>query len=171
MNAPVKVLPGNLRMPGVVMPRAAGTGNGAVAPVCPTSKSQAIPGAPGPLLPMPPPAVDLPSAIQAINQLRQIINFIVNPPQNINLSLRIPAPRWQETNRKMVTQRVYNPDDRSMWVDVEHIAMLEMTDQVTGGMMQFLYNVPKLGGVGTAPTTGGATTPTGPGGPVQTPGQ
>jgi len=170
MNAPVKVLPRNLNMP---RPRVQGVGNGSAAPICPVSKSQALPGGPGPLIPIPPPAVDLPSAIQVLNQIRQIVIMLTNPPNNMNLSIRIPQliPQWHETNRKMVTQRVFNPLDSSMWVDVEHIAMMEMTDKMTGAMMQLLYNLPKLGGVGTAPTTGGTTIPNGPGGPALPPGQ
>jgi hypothetical protein len=173
MNAPIRQLPRNLLGAPVVLPRAVGTGNGSVAPVCPVSRDEAVPGGPGLLLPTPPPAFDLPSAILAINQLRQIVNILINPPPNVNLQLKVafPKPVWVETNRNMVTQRVFNPDDHSMWVDVQHIAMLDMTDKTTGTAMTLLYNPPKAGGVGTAPTTGGATTPTGPGGPVQTPGQ
>jgi hypothetical protein len=172
MTLTAKVLPGNLAAPLSPRPRATPRGavNGSIAPVCPTSKSAPVPVA-APTLPVPPPAFDLPSAILAINQMRQIINIILNPSPTLNLSLFLPNQVWHETNRKMVTQRVFNPDDKSMWVDVEHIAMLEMTDKTTGTAMTLMYNPPKAGGVGTAPTTGGATTPTGPGGPVQTPGQ
>jgi hypothetical protein len=73
---------------------------------------------------------------------------------------------WVETNRKMVTQRVYNPDDASMWVDVEHIAMLEMTDKRWGQAITLLYQAPKAGGIGQGPTS-----LVGPGGAAQTPGQ
>jgi|SRR5215467_12232006 len=167
-----KVLPGNLNMPGPrIMPRAAGTGNGSVAPVCPISKSEAVPGGPGALLPLPPRAVDLPTAIAAINQLVQVVNTIINPPNNLNISLFLPKPVWKETGRQMLTQRVYNPDDKSMWVDVEHIVHLRMTDMTNGTSMILNYPAPKLGGVGTAPTTGGGTTPTSSGGPATTPGK
>jgi hypothetical protein len=174
MTLSAKVLPGNLAAPLYPRPRATPRTavNGSVAPVCPISKSEPVPIA-APTLPVPPPAFDLPSAILAINQMRQIINIILNPPPNLNLSLLLPfpIPVWHETNRKMVTERVYNPDDASMWVDVQHISMLEMTDKTLGTTMTLMYQAPKAGGVGTAPTTGGGTTPTGPGGPVQTPGQ
>jgi len=167
-----KVLPRNLNMPGPrIMPRAAGTGNGSVAPVCPISKSQAVPGSPGALLPLPPRAVDLPTAIAAINQLINVVNNLVNPPDNVNYDLFIPKPVWAETGRKMMTTRLYNPNDKSMWVDVEHINQLTMTDKMLGQSMVLNYAAPKLGGVGTAPTTGGTTTPTGSGGPATTPGK
>jgi len=164
-----KVLPGNLNMP--VMPQAFGTGNGSVAPVCPISKSEAVPGGPGALLPLPPRAVDLPTAIAAINQLVQVVNTLINPPLTTNISMFIPKPKWKETGRKMMTQRVYNPEDKSMWVDVEHIVQLTMTDKMLGQSMVLNYPAPKLGGVGTAPVTGGTTAPTSSGGTATTPGQ
>ena len=154
MNEPVRVLPGNLKNAPVVMPRAVGTGNGSVAPVCPVSKGEAVPGGPGVLLPLPPRAVDLPTAIMAINQLTQVVNYLLNPPANVNTNLffALPKPVWAETGRKMVTTRIYNSSDASMWVDVEHIAQLTMTDKTFGQSMVLNYAAPKLGGVGTSPT-------------------
>jgi len=163
MNAPVRTLPGNLKNAPVAMPRAFGTGNGGVAPVCPVSKSEAVPGSPGNLLPLPPRAVDLPTTIMAVNQLITIMNTMINPPVTINNSLfttlALPKPKWVETGRKMATTRVYNPFDKSMWVDVEHIVQLEMTDKIFGQSMLLNYAAPKLGGVGTGPTgvVGGQT--------------
>jgi hypothetical protein len=160
MNAPVRVLPGNLKNAPVAMPRAVQR-NGSVAPVCPVSKSQAVPGGPGALLPLPPRAVDLPTTIYAVNQLIQTMNFILNPPAtvNTNLMFALPKPKWVETGRKMMTTRVYNPDDASMWVDVEHIVQLTMTDKIFGQSMILNYAAPKLGGVGAGPTgvVGGQT--------------
>lgn len=164
MTLPAKVLPRNLAAPLSPRSRATPRGavNGSVAPICPVSKSQAVPGSPGVLLPLPPRAVDLPTAISAINQLVSIINFLINPPNNINnflFQVALPTPKWAETGRKMVTQRVYNPDDKSMWVDVEHIAQLEMTDKVFGQSMTLNYAAPKNGGVGIGPSgvVGGQT--------------
>jgi hypothetical protein len=149
MNAPVRVLPPNLNMPGPRMPTARGTGNGSVAPVCPISKSQAIVGSPGPLLPMPPRAVDLPSAINAINQLSQIILQLTNPSTTINNSLRIQQPsvtgNWSETGRVTQIQRVFNPNDSSQWVDVERINQLTMTQDATGDVLKWNYQQGKQG--------------------------
>jgi hypothetical protein len=141
MNAPVRVLPRNLNMPAPRMPTARGTGNGSIAPVCPVSKSQAIVGSPGPLLPMPPRAVDLPSAINAINQLSQIIIQLINPSTTINNTLRVPrlTSDWTETGRVTQTERVFNPDDKSQWVDVERINQLTMTQEATGDVLQWNY--------------------------------
>jgi len=158
MNAPTRVLPGNLKNAPVQMPRATPFGvNGSVAPVCPVSKGQAVPGSPGALLPLPPRAVDLPTTIMAVNQLISLLNFLINPPSNVNNNLfttllPLPKPKWAETGRKMATTRVYNPFDKSMWVDVEHIVQLDMTDKVFGQAMTLNWAPPKLGGVGTAPT-------------------
>jgi hypothetical protein len=147
MNAPVRVLPRNLNMPGPRLPTARGTGNGSVAPVCPVSKGQAIVGSPGPLLPMPPRAVDLPSAINAINQLSQIIIQLINPSLTINNTLRAPrlTSDWSETGRVTQVQRVYNPDDKSQWVDVERINQLTMTQDATGDVLQWNYQQGKQG--------------------------
>src|SRR5262245_34816165 len=100
MTAATRVLPGNLKNATVAMPRVAR--NGSVAPVCPVSKSQAVPGGPGALLPLPPRAVDLPTTIYAVNQLIQTMNFILNPPATINTNLfttvlGLPKPKWVES--------------------------------------------------------------------------
>jgi hypothetical protein len=39
--------------------------------------------------------------------------------------------RWTETNRKTVTVKVYNKKDKTMWVEIDRIEMLEMTDLTT----------------------------------------
>jgi len=152
-------------------PKIASVGNGATAPVCPITQGEAAPVGPPVTLPLPAPAIDLPSAIQAINQLRQIVNVLINPPPNFNFNLRLNLPPllkpvWNEINRKMVTTRLYNTSDPSQWVDVQHIAMLEMADKITGQTMTLNYAVPKAGAVGTGPV--GTVSP---GGPATTPGQ
>jgi len=129
-----------------------------------------VPGTPGALLPLPPRAVDLPTTIMAVNQLTQVLNFLLNPPANINFNLfntvlGLPKPKWVESGRKMATTRVYNPFDKSMWVDVEHITQLDMTDKIWGQAMTLNYAAPKAGGVGTGPTA-----PVGGGGAATTPG-
>jgi hypothetical protein len=98
-------------------PIARGTGNGAVAPVCPTSRPQPVPGQPGPAIPAVPKATDLPSVIQAVNQLTQIINLMLAPP-------------FTEVTRNVQTVRVYNPNDKSQWVDVERITNLTMANDL-----------------------------------------
>src|SRR5215472_7647239 len=171
MNAPFPRLPipqPRIPLPARLPPRGpkiASVGNGATAPVCPITQGEAAPVGPPTTLPLPAPAIDLPSAIQAINQLRQIVNVLVNPPPNFNFRLSLPKPIWVELRRKMVTTRLYNTSDASQWVDVQHIAMMEMADKVTGQTMTLNYAVPKAGGVGTGPAG-----TVGPGGPATTPG-
>lgn len=177
MNASVRLprlpipqprIPLPARLP-AVGPRIASVGTGATAPVCPITQGETAPVGPSIPVALPAPAVDLPSAIQAINQLRQVVNMFINPPANPNFFLFLPQPPkpvWTEINRKMVTTRVYNPDDASMWVDVQHIAMLEMADKVTGQTMTLNYAAPKAGAVGIGPAG-----TVGPGGPATTPGQ
>ena len=146
------------------MPRAAGTGNGSVAPVCPTSKSQEISAQPGVMLPHVPPAVDLPSAILAINQLSAIINFLVAPsvtnlfgsPLLLNLQVPNIKSNWQEIHRVSQVDRVFS-NDKTAWVDVERINSLTMKDQLTGNVLQWNYKLQKAPGGGAANPPG--TTP------------
>jgi len=63
-----------------VLPKATGTGNGSVAPVCPVSGSQRPPGMPGTMLTTPTRAVDLPTLITTVNQVAQILQYLYNPP-------------------------------------------------------------------------------------------
>ena len=99
--------------------------NGSVAPVCPISRSQAVPAQPlikRPGLPM---VNELPSVINALNQIIIMLN---NPPQN-----------FVENRRVTETVRVYNPNDREQWVDVERINYLQMVDPRLGGQWAWEY--------------------------------
>jgi hypothetical protein len=73
-----------------------------------------------------PRAVDLPSAIRAINQIIYMLN-----PTGI--------PQWQEVSRVVTPVRIFNPNDDQQWVDVERIAQLTFQDQTTNGMWQWNY--------------------------------
>ena len=103
--------------------------NGSVAPTCPIVRSQPVPGQPATRPGAIPPAVDLPSAIRAINQLININNYF-EP---------VPLPNWVEDSRTTQVVRVYNPNDKSQWVDVERINNLTFVDQDTGGVWQWSY--------------------------------
>src|SRR4029077_5786879 len=82
--------------------------------------------------------VDLPSAIQAINQLITILN-----PLTIN-NLAFPyVPQWQEVQRQVSVVRVTNPNDPEMWVDVERITNLTFQDASTDSLFQWNYKLPK----------------------------
>ena len=103
--------------------------NGSVAPVCPIVRSQPIPGQPPTKHSAIPPATDLPSALRAINQLININNYL-DPLQVRNGSSKAAPPR---------TVRIYNPNDKQQWVDVERINSLTFTDDNTGGLWQWTY--------------------------------
>lgn len=111
--------------------------NGSVAPVCPVSRSQApIARAAAPVAITRP--IDLPSAIQAINQ----IITMFNPPIPNNMFIfGVPGyiPTWQEVYRKTVPVRIYNPNDNTQWVDVERIQNLVFQDQTTNAYFQWNY--------------------------------
>jgi AAA+ superfamily predicted ATPase len=111
--------------------------NGSVAPVCPISRSQAPSAQPASPVAIPRPT-DLPSAINAINQLITMLNPLV-----IN-NLGFPyVPQWQEVKRNVQTVRIFNPNDREQWVDVERITNLVFQDQSTDALFQWNYKLPK----------------------------
>lgn len=103
--------------------------NGSVAPVCPISRSQA-PVAQAPLVPVVTRATDLPSAIQAINQLIMLQQTTMLFPY---------IPQWQEIKRNVITVRVFNPKDQEQWVDVERITNLVFQDKSTDALFQWQY--------------------------------
>jgi hypothetical protein len=102
--------------------------NGSAAPVCPTSRSQAIPPQPPVRRPGLPKVNDLPSVINTLNQIINIINNEWNDPQD-----------FQEKTRGTEIVRIYNPNDHEQWVDVERINYLRLDDEVTGGHIIWKY--------------------------------
>jgi hypothetical protein len=108
--------------------------NGSVAPVCPVSRSQApVARAALPIAVVRP--TDLPSAIAAINQLITI----VNTPTIFNNMVEFPPQRWQEVFRNTEIVRVYNPNDKEQWVDVERITNVVWQDSVTETVIPWEY--------------------------------
>jgi hypothetical protein len=118
------------------------------------------------MLPAVPKAQDLPSALQAIQALTQIVMILSGqpPPQN-NVAAQqrvvqgtpvlrffLPGPsgsagppgvggsrrsNWVEAFRTTATVRVENPDDSSQFVEIERINQLVMRDTVTGSTWEF----------------------------------
>jgi hypothetical protein len=115
------------------------------APVCPVSKSEAIAGQP-PAQQTIVPAVDLPSAIMALNQIAQILQTL---PKNNLAPAFIPAPGasssgqsgsggggrvkpgWEEVERTTDHVRVINPDDDSVSVPLDRISHLLFRERKT----------------------------------------
>ncbi len=76
------------------------------------------------------------SLTASVNAMRQVINYITGRqgpqgPQGTSGSPSKPA-RWTEASRSTGTVRIYNPDDKTQFVDVEQINQLTMKDGVTG---------------------------------------
>lgn len=144
--------------------------NGSVAPVCPISRSQAVPGMPGTLLLTVPRAVDLPSAIQAANAVAAILQQLGPGPtlNNVYPSLPFGYPslagnnsatqdagsssrkhsRWKEKSRVVERRRFYKPEDmhlpeknRDVWVEVERITKIIWVDTSRGSTLTFEYGV------------------------------
>lgn len=69
-----------------------------------------------------PKAVDLPSVIKAVNAITN--NFYTLAKAGNFTELR--------QFRTFKTVRVFNPDDRNQWVDVQQITGLVFQDEVTG---------------------------------------
>jgi len=126
--------------------------NGSVAPVCPISRSQVLPGQPGIMQPYIPRAVDLPSAIAAANQINRIVQSTLSPglqPNNVPTlgtgagigtsggasGVKKIIDRWQEKKRTTDIIRFYAKDengveDKDQWLEVERIAYIKWHDTV-----------------------------------------
>lgn len=106
-------------------------------PVChiPPAQPQVLPNLQN--LPQVPPATDLPSALAAIAAIRLIINQITNVNNTTN------GPRgggsgsssedadWVEDSRVSEKVRVYNPEDKKQYVDIQRINRLVMKNTKT----------------------------------------
>jgi hypothetical protein len=113
------------------------------APVCPVSKSEAIAGQP-PAQQTIVPAVDLPSAIMALNQIAQLLQalpknnlapaFIPVPGASSSNqsggSLRV-KPGWEEISRNVEQAVIVNPDDDSVRVPLDRITHLLFKERKT----------------------------------------
>jgi hypothetical protein len=108
--------------------------NGSVAPTCPISRSQVPIARPATPIAIPR-AIDLPSAINAINQLIMLNNNLI---QN-NLVEYPYIPKWKEVHRVKTVVRVSNPNDPEQWVDVERISNLVFQDRSTNALFQWAY--------------------------------
>ena len=129
------------------------------APVCHISKDQDITEQPKPtLLPFVPAAIDLPSALQAIQALKLIVQMLAgqqlvkNPNGTLQVGLR-PAPsnpavgkgnpkaneRYTEVRSARVekTLRVFQDNDKtsSNWVDIKQVNAVSWVDNVTGELI------------------------------------
>jgi hypothetical protein len=105
--------------------RASPRTNGSAAPVCPISRSQAIPPQPPRKRPGLVMVNDLPSVINTVNQIVMMLN---GEPDN-----------FQEQSRTTEVVRVFNPNDSEQWVDVERINYLRLEDPVNGGHVTWEY--------------------------------
>ena|SRR5258708_5961759 len=104
-----------------------------IPPVVPPSQPKPV------ALPSIPLAHDLHSAIAAINAMRVTIMYLSgqrpahNPQFTNNATSKQDKPqRWTENARVVETVRVFNPNDKSQYVDVERINQLTMKDGITG---------------------------------------
>jgi hypothetical protein len=90
------------------------------------------------MLPTIPEATDLQSAINAINAIRRIMQTLIQPPHPVSggiTGFKLQQGRgFQEVRQRRVTRRVriFNPQDKSQWVDVDQIVGMVMADPITG---------------------------------------
>lgn len=106
------------------------------APVChiPPAMPNTVPTVKN--LPAVPPATDLKSAIQAVNAIRQIVQIITNQQIQQPYTNNFIAD-WEESDRVTEVVRVYNPNDKSQYVDIQRINKLTMKDKKTGSKWTF----------------------------------
>lgn len=109
------------------------------APICHLPDGFATPQPDAPALPSIPLATDLPSALAAINGIRQWIAQ-QQPKKGFSEGVKTkpdPKPqskdgRWVEASRETKTEKIYNPNNRSQYIEVERINKLTMRDRQTG---------------------------------------
>jgi hypothetical protein len=117
-------------------------------PVCHVSTDQVIDQPPKVLLPSIPEATDLNSALAAINAMRQMLLLLAGqigrggaqgPPGAAGKSAqKEKVGRWNEVSRSTSKVKVFNPDDKTQFVEVERINKLTMKDSVTNE--QWIWN-------------------------------
>lgn len=112
----------------------------AQAPIC-HIPPQKITDAHGPIpLPSIPLATpNLSSLVASVNALRQVVQYLAGqkvptPPPLVtnNFTTKQDKGRWNEISRVSETVRVFNPSDKTQFVDVDRINQLTMGDKVTG---------------------------------------
>lgn len=108
-------------------------------PIChvPPVTPQTQPG-PVSLQSIPPAQPNIASLVATVNAMRQTIIFLSGQqgrrgqqgaPGN---SQKSPPARWTEAGRTTEKVKVYNPDDKTQFVEVERINSLQMKDGITG---------------------------------------
>ena len=116
------------------------------APICHVPVTTPIEQPGGVQNPFIPIATDLQSALAAINAMRMILMRIANLQprfdgsgsggrgrvQQPSKQQKNPKPgRWNEINRVTKKEKVYNPEDREQFVEVERMNRLVMEDSIT----------------------------------------
>lgn len=114
------------------------------APVCHINQNEVIEQPDPKTLPSVPIANDLASALVAINALRQIVNSLTIQQNTGGVSGFKVQPKnkgkgYSEVHRVNQTVRVFNPQDKSQYVDVQQIKQLVMRDGTTGEL--WIYNL------------------------------
>ncbi len=89
-----------------------------------------------------PPGNDLNSIRKSIKDLQDVVRLLAGQIQKLDPTgsngfktkedKKKDDGRWSEAARVVETVRVYNPNDREQYVDVEQINQLKMRDKVTG---------------------------------------
>lgn len=106
------------------------------APVCAVSANETIQQPKPVQYPSIPVATDLPSAIAAINAMRQVVQKLSGGFTTSSSGKKnTPAPpqtTFTEISRATKTVRITNPNDPTQFIDVERISSLTLKDSQTG---------------------------------------
>lgn len=101
-----------------------------IPPVQPTTQPQPV------NLPSIPPAQpNVQSLADTVNQMRQLLMYLagqIAKNASNGTGARSQVARWSEASRTTSNVRVYNPNDKTQYVDVEQINTLTMKDGITG---------------------------------------
>jgi hypothetical protein len=126
-------------------------GNG-TAPVCPVSRSE-WPAVSYPAQQVIVPAVDLPSAIAALQQINQIMQQLKALPPSNNIMIK-PAPdpnpgpggghatrpAWEPEILNYIPVRIHNPNDDSVYVELKRLDHLRYRERKTQVKLEWRGN-------------------------------
>jgi hypothetical protein len=128
----------------------------ASAPICyinpPAPSAEPV----APTIPAIPVATDLQSVIQAVNTIAQILRSMNNqqdlgPPQRLT-DATVNSKKHRSDFHEVVTKRVvkkvrvFNPQNKSQFVDVKQITGLTFANKLTGQQINWTQNDPSVPG-------------------------
>jgi hypothetical protein len=125
-------------------------GNGK-APICPVSSNEGVVSTP-PAQQTIVPATDLPSALAALQQINQVMQQLKTPPALNNVAPLFnqqpsgssggggTRPAWEKEVINYIPVRIHNPDDKSVYVELQRMNYLRYRERKTQVTLEWKGN-------------------------------